>query len=252
VAFRAPRIKFCGITNLADAELAVANGAWAIGLILWPGSKRACDPAEAAMIARRLRRQVEIAGVFVNQSLDEVERLADTVGLSLIQLHGDEGPAYAVEIARRTGAKVIKAQPIRLASDMMAIQAFRTDYHLLDTYREGQRGGTGETFDWDIVRRRRTSETPLILSGGLGPDNVVAAIETLRPFAVDVASGTESSPGVKDPEKLKAFAEAVRSTADAGEEEPPPRPRASERDPAPAAPPATPPAGRRNPVRRGT
>jgi phosphoribosylanthranilate isomerase len=245
VAHRAPRIKFCGITSLADAELAVANGAWAIGLILWPGSKRAADPAEAAMIARQLRRKVEIAGVFVNQSLDEVERLADTVGLSLIQLHGDEGPSYAVEIARRTGAKVIKAQSVRLASDILSVQAFRTDFHLLDTHREGQRGGTGETFDWDMVGRHRTSQTPLILSGGLGPDNVVAGIEAVRPFAVDVASGVESSPGVKDPEKMKAFAEAVRSTADDGEEEPAPRPHPSERADKPA-----PPAGRRNPVRR--
>jgi phosphoribosylanthranilate isomerase len=238
VAHRAPRIKFCGITNLADAELAVANGAWAIGLILWPGSKRACDPAEAALIARQLRRKVEIAGVFVNQSLDEVERLADTIGLSLIQLHGDEGPSYAVEIARRTGAKVIKAQSVRLASDVVAVQAFRTDFHLLDAHREGLRGGTGETFDWDMVRRR-SSKTPLILSGGLTPDNVVSAIEAVRPFAVDVASGVEASPGVKDPDKLRAFAEAVRSTAQEAEDAPPPPPSR----------PAAPPAGRRNPVR---
>jgi phosphoribosylanthranilate isomerase len=216
VAYRVPRIKFCGITSLADAELAVANGAWAIGLILWPGSKRACDPAEGARIAAQLRRQVEIAGVFVNQTLDEVERLADTIGLSLIQLHGDEGPSYANEIARRTGAKVIKAQSVRLASDVVAIQMFRTDFHLLDTHRDGLRGGTGETFDWDMVARRY-SKVPLILSGGLTPENVVGAIEKVHPFAVDVASGVELSPGVKDPAKMQAFAEAVRSTAAEGE-----------------------------------
>jgi phosphoribosylanthranilate isomerase len=246
VAYRLPRIKFCGITSLADAELAIANGAWAIGLILWPESKRACDPAEAARIAAQLRRQVEIAGVFVNQSLDEVERLADTIGLSMIQLHGDEGPSYANEIARRTGAKVIKAQSVRLASDVVSIQAFRTDFHLLDTHRDGLRGGTGETFDWDMVSRRY-SKVPLILSGGLTPDNVVAAIEKVHPFAVDVASGVESAPGVKDPDKLRAFAEAVRSTAAEGEEEPEPGPRASERAAAEDA--AAPPAGRGRPVR---
>jgi phosphoribosylanthranilate isomerase len=241
VADRAPRIKFCGITSVADAELAVANGAWAIGLILWPGSKRACDPAEGVRISNAVRRKVEVVGVFVNQTLDEVAALADMLHLSIVQLHGDEGPSYAKEIARRTGAKVIKAQSIRLAADVISVQAFRTDFHLLDTHREGLRGGTGETFDWTMLRRR-TSQVPLILSGGLTPENVAEAIAAVHPFAVDVASGTEASPGVKDPEKMKAFAEAVRSTA--GEAEPAPRPLASE---APKPTPA--PAGRRSPVR---
>jgi phosphoribosylanthranilate isomerase len=209
------------MTSLDDAQRAVDAGAWAIGLILWPGSARACDPAEAARISARLRRTVEIAGVFVNQPLDEVERLADTIGLSIVQLHGDEGPAYAAEAARRTGAKIIKAQSVRLASDVVAVQAFRTDFHLLDTHRAGMRGGTGETFDWSMLAGRRSS-VPLILSGGLHPGNVAEAIETVRPFAVDVASGVEREPGIKDPDKLKAFAAAVRSTAD--EPEPDARP----------------------------
>jgi phosphoribosylanthranilate isomerase len=241
VAHRAPRIKFCGITSVADAELAVANGAWAIGLILWPGSKRACDPAEGVRISNAVRRKVEVVGVFVNQTLDEIAALADMLHLSIIQLHGDEGPSYAKEIARRTGAKVIKAQSVRLAADVISVQAFRTDFHLLDTHREGLRGGTGETFDWTMLSRR-TSQVPLILSGGLTPENVADAIAAVHPFAVDVASGTEASPGVKDPAKMKAFAEAVRSTA--GEAEPAPRPLASE---APKPTPA--PAGRRSPVR---
>jgi phosphoribosylanthranilate isomerase len=213
VAQRAPRIKFCGITSVDDARLAVDAGAWAIGLNLWPGSKRFVEQAEASRIANALRRQVEVAGVFVNQPLDEVAALADVLNLGLVQLHGDEGPSYANEVARRTGAKVIKAQSVRLASDVVAIQAFHTDFHLLDTYREGLRGGTGETFDWSLLSRRR-SKVPLILSGGLTPQNVVEAIEAVHPFAVDVASGVESAPGVKDPEKLRAFAEAVRSTAE--------------------------------------
>src|SRR4051812_42140372 len=241
VADRVPKIKFCGITSVADAELAVGHGAWAVGLILWPESRRACDPAEGVRIANAVRRRVEVTGVFVNQSLDEVAALADMLHLSMIQLHGDEGPAYAKEVARRTGAKVIKAQSVRLAADVVAIQAFRTDFHLLDTHREGLRGGTGETFDWTMLSRR-TSRVPLILSGGLTPENVAAAIEAVHPFAVDVASGTEASPGVKDPEKMKAFAEAVRGTA--GE------PEAAARPPASEAPRPTPtPAGRRSPVR---
>jgi len=203
-----PRIKFCGITSLSDARLAVEAGAWALGTILWPGSERRCDPAEAARIAGELRRQVEIAGVFVNQPLDEVIGLADGIGLSLVQLHGDEGPSFCAEVARRTGAKVIKAARIRSGSDVQAMEAFHTDFHLLDTHRAGQYGGTGETFDWELVRLRRTS-VPLILSGGLTPENVAAAITAVHPFAVDVASGTEASPGVKDPAKLRGFAEAV-------------------------------------------
>src|SRR3954447_23285697 len=236
---RAPRIKFCGITSVADAELAVSLGAWAIGLILWPGSKRACDPAEGVRIANAVRRKVEVTGVFVNQTLDEVAALADMLHLSMIQLHGDEGPAYAKEVARRTGAKVIKAQSVRLASDVVAVQAFRTDFHLLDTHRDGLRGGTGETFDWTMLSRR-TSQVPLILSGGLTPDNVAAAIEAVHPFAVDVASGTEASPGVKDPEKMKAFAAAVLGTSHAA---------APPAQPAPASAPTPTPAGRGVPVR---
>jgi phosphoribosylanthranilate isomerase len=241
VADRAPRIKFCGITSVADAELAVSCGAWAIGLILWPGSKRACDAAEGVRISHAVRRKVEVAGVFVNQSLDEVAALADMLHLSIVQLHGDEGPSYANEVARRTGAKVIKAQSVRLAADVIAVQAFHTDFHLLDTHRDGLRGGTGETFDWTMLDRR-TSKVPLILSGGLTPDNVAGAIAAVRPFAVDVASGVEASPGVKDPEKLKAFAEAVRGTADEPEAAPAPRPSQA---PTPTATPT----GRRSPVR---
>jgi phosphoribosylanthranilate isomerase len=214
VVERAPRIKFCGMTRAEDAELAVALDAWAIGLILWPQSKRFVDPDMAAAIARPLKRKVEIAGVFVNQPLDEIAALADVIGLSIVQLHGDEGPAFAHEVARRTGAKVIKALPVRLASDVVAIQAFHTDFHLLDTHRDGERGGTGETFDWRMLSRRR-SEVPLLLAGGLNADNVAAAIEAVRPWGVDVASGVESAPGVKDHEKMKAFAAAVRSTGPA-------------------------------------
>jgi phosphoribosylanthranilate isomerase len=125
-----------------------------------------------------------------------------------VQLHGDEGPSFCAEVARRTGAKVIKAARISAGSDVQAMEAFHTDFHLLDTHRAGSFGGTGETFDWQLVRLRRTT-VPLILSGGLAPENVAAAITATQPFAVDVASGTEASHGVKDPEKLRAFAAAV-------------------------------------------
>jgi phosphoribosylanthranilate isomerase len=208
----APKIKFCGITTVADAERAAASGAWAIGLIFWPGSPRRCTVDDAAEIAAAVKRRVEVAGVFVNPTLDEVARTADAVGLTMIQLHGEEGPSFCAEVARRTGCKVIKAARIRSRADIQALEPFHVDYHLLDSYAPHLRGGTGETFAWEIARAHRGS-TPMILSGGLDPNNVADAISVVAPFAVDVASGVELSPGRKDPDKLQAFAEAVRSTA---------------------------------------
>jgi phosphoribosylanthranilate isomerase len=204
----APRIKLCGITSRDDALLAVEAGAWAVGCILWPGSPRACDPAEAARIAAAVRRRAHVCGVFVNATLDDVAGLVDGIGLTMVQLHGDEGPAFCSEVARRSGAKVMKAAAVRGHADIRALEAFHTDYHLLDAHRSGMRGGTGETFDWELVRTRR-SKIPLVLSGGLRPENVADAIAAVHPFAVDTASGTEASPGVKDPEKVAAFVAAV-------------------------------------------
>jgi phosphoribosylanthranilate isomerase len=208
----APKIKFCGITSLADAERAVAAGAWAIGLIFWPRSPRRCDLDAAAEIAAALKRRVEVVGVFVNPTLDEVAGTADAVGLTMVQLHGDEGPAFCGEAARRTGCKVIKAARVRSGADIQALAPFRTDYHLLDSHAPSAPGGTGETFAWELARAHR-GRVPLILSGGLNQENVAEAIAVVRPFAVDVASGVERSPGRKDYDKLEAFAAAVASTA---------------------------------------
>jgi phosphoribosylanthranilate isomerase len=209
------RTKFCGITTLHDAELAVSANAWAIGLIFWPRSPRRCQPGRAAEIAAAVKRRVEVVGVFVNATLDHVAEIADAVGLTMVQLHGDEGPAYCAEAARRTGCKVIKAARVRSGADVRALFRFHTDYHLLDSFTAGVPGGTGETFSWEIARGHR-GRVPVILSGGLGPANVADAIEAVRPFAVDVASGVERSPGHKDPEKVQAFAAAVRSAVAVG------------------------------------
>jgi phosphoribosylanthranilate isomerase len=207
------RIKFCGLTTLEDAERAVGAGAWAIGLIFWPRSPRRCELGAAVEIAAAAKRRVEVAGVFVNAPLDRVAETADAVGLTMLQLHGDEGPAYCAEAARRTGCKVIKAVRVRSRADVQAAGAFHTDYHLLDSYIAGMPGGTGETFAWEIARMHRTPThpVPVILSGGLNPSNVAEAIGVVRPFAVDVASGVERTPGRKDPEKLDAFVAAVRA-----------------------------------------
>ena len=202
------RVKVCGITRPEDAELAVELGAWALGFILWPHSPRAADPAVAAGISAALRRRVERVGVFVNPKLDEVAHAADELQLSHLQLHGDEGPAFCAEAARRTGAKVIKAVRIAGAADFQDLERFHTDFHLLDTAARGLRGGTGETWDWALAGSRRR-KIPAILSGGLTADNVAAGIAAIEPFAVDVSSGVEAAPGVKDPAKLTAFMAAA-------------------------------------------
>jgi phosphoribosylanthranilate isomerase len=197
-------VKTCGITRLEDAELAVELGAWAVGMVFYEPSPRRCSLEEAGRIAATLRRRVELCGVFVNATLEEVERTSEELGLSMIQLHGDEGPAFCEEAGRRTGAKVIKAVQVAGEWDIRDAERFHTDYHLLDAHTPTLRGGTGETFEWGLLTGRR-SKVPLILSGGLRPENVAEAIATVRPFAVDSASGTEAAPGRKDPEKLRAF-----------------------------------------------
>jgi phosphoribosylanthranilate isomerase len=206
------KIKFCGLTNPADAAAAVDAGAWAIGLIMWRPSPRFCRLGVATDIAAAYRRRAEIVGVFVNPTLPELTRTADEVGLTMLQLHGDEGPSFCAEAARRTGCKVIKAARVRSGADIQALNAFHTDFHLLDSHVAGVPGGTGETFAWELARAHG-EHVPLILSGGLTAANVGEAIAAVRPFAVDVASGVESSPGKKDPARLSEFAAAVAATA---------------------------------------
>ncbi len=211
----ATRIKHCGITTLEDAHLAAEAGAWALGMIFWEPSPRHVELEEAQVIGAALRRTLNIVGVFVNATLEQIDAVAQTTGLTHVQLHGDEGPAFCTEVARRTGAKVIKATRVRSRADVQAATAFHTDFHLLDAHVEGVPGGTGATIDWELVRRNNRFTAPLIMSGGLTPDNVGAAISVTAPYAVDVASGTESSPGLKDPQKLVAFTEAVRAIDEA-------------------------------------
>jgi phosphoribosylanthranilate isomerase len=207
-----PKIKFCGLTDPRDAERAVAAGAWALGVIMWPGSPRRCRLDVATEIGAAFKRRAEIVGVFVNPTLPELTRVADAAGLTMLQLHGDEGPVFCAEAARRTGCRVIKAARIRSGADIQALRPFHTDFHLLDSYVDNVPGGTGETFAWELARDHR-EKVPVIVSGGLHAGNVAEAIAAVRPFAVDVASGVETAPGRKDPAKLEAFAAAVASTA---------------------------------------
>jgi phosphoribosylanthranilate isomerase len=201
------RVKICGITRSEDAEHAADAGAWALGFILHPPSPRACALPVAAGISRALRRRVETVGVFVEPRLEEVAHAVEAALFSHVQLHGDVGPAFCGEIARRTGAKVIRAEQVRSGEELQDLDRYRfVDFHLLD----GRSPGSGETWDWVLVARRR-SRVPLILSGGLTPENVGAGIAAVGPHAVDVASGTEAAPGVKDHDRVEAFLAAARS-----------------------------------------
>lgn len=203
------KVKICGITSVEDAERSTELGAWAVGCIFHRPSPRRCRPTEAARIAAAVRRRALVAGVFVNHPLDEIVRLHERIGFELVQLHGDEGPAFCSEVARRTGAKVIRAVRVRDAGDVRALDAFRSvDYHLLDSAR------SGETVDPALLRVRR-ADIPLVLAGGLTPANVGAAIAAAGPFAVDVARGVEAEPGRKEPARLEAFFAAVAAADDA-------------------------------------
>jgi phosphoribosylanthranilate isomerase len=206
------KVKICGLTRPEDADLAVSSGAWAIGMIFFDESPRRIDVETAAEIATANRRRCEVAGVFVNAPLDDVLETLGSVPLTLLQFHGDEGPAYCAEAARRSGLKVMKALPAKDAHAVQALTPFKTDLHMLDAYVPGRYGGTGEPFAWELAAAHR-GRPPLVLAGGLTPENVGEALAVARPYAVDVASGVETSPGVKDPDRMRRFFEAVEQAA---------------------------------------
>ncbi len=206
------KVKICGITNLGDAAEAVRLGAWAIGLVHDASSPRVCAADEATRIGAAMRRRCEVAGVFVNPTLDEVAKAVEDAGLTMVQLSGDEGPSFCTEVARRTGVKVTKAIHVASAADVHGAEVYRTNFHLFDTARRGSWGGTGESFDWNLLRDRR-SQVPMVLAGGLRPANVADAIDAVRPFAIDVSSGVEAEPGIKDHGLLAELFEAARAAS---------------------------------------
>jgi phosphoribosylanthranilate isomerase len=202
------RVKICGLTRVEDARLAVESGAWAIGMIFHPDSPRHVDVERAAEVATAFRRRCEVVGVFVNTPLDDVLRTLDSVSLTMLQLHGDEGPSYCAEAGRRSGLKVMKAVRAKDVHAVRSLSAYKTDFHMIDAYVPGTYGGTGERFDWELAAGH-PGDTPLVLSGGLTAENVGEALAVAHPYAVDVASGVEASPGLKDPTRMQAFFEAV-------------------------------------------
>jgi phosphoribosylanthranilate isomerase len=207
------KIKICGVTRVDDAAMVAAAGVDFVGLNFWPSSKRylQVDRAPAVAEAARGGGVVGVVGVFVNARLDDIVALARTLSLDAVQLHGDETPQDAAAVAHQTGCAVWKAVAVGRRSDLDRLDTWSLDAILLDTPTTG-RGGSGKVFDWKLARdaRRAYPTRRFVLAGGLSPDNVRAAIDAVSPWAVDVASGIESAPGIKDRAKLAAFLTSVR------------------------------------------
>ena len=193
------RVKICGLTRLEDALEAVRLGADALGFNFWPKSPRHCSPESAAGIIRALPPFVSTVGVFVNQSREEIEAAVECSGVGLIQLHGDEPPEFCGQLSR----PVIKALRFSNPRSLQQASHYQVAAFLIDSLSSGF-GGSGKLFDWSLLRGSALGR-PTILAGGLNAANVARAIEEVSPYAVDVASGVESAPGIKDPQKMADF-----------------------------------------------
>lgn len=200
------KIKICGMTSLTDALAAVESGADAVGFIFYKKSPRYISEKDAKKIVAGLPPFVNRVGVFVNESAERIERISKSCRLDYVQLHGEESPAFC----RKIRGKVIKAIRVKNAQSIRTMAGYPVDGFLLDAYNEQTSGGTGETFDWSLVRQAKRFG-PILLAGGLAASNVQEAIRKARPYAVDVCSGVEKCPGKKDPKKIAAFVRAVRS-----------------------------------------
>lgn len=200
------RVKVCGLTSLEDALMCVDEGVDAIGLNFWSGSVRRCPEHTALEIASTARGKVLIVGVFVDAKADEIERVEREVGLDCVQLHGDEPP----ELVARFLPHAYKALRVRDGSAIETARRFPGDHILLDAYVPGAPGGTGATFDWNVAKAIALTRK-VTLAGGLTPDNVARAVREVAPYCVDVASGVESSPGVKDEQLVREFVRQSRA-----------------------------------------
>lgn len=206
------RIKICGTTRLDDAVTAIKLGVDALGFIFYEKSPRSIDPEEAKLIIEELPPLVATVGVFVDKKRKEVEEIVQYCGLGYAQLHGQETPKYCERLIRYAApCQVLKA--IRVNSSLKAddIEPYNDIVHgfLLDTYRQDAVGGTGETFDWSLIKQLGLRR-PYLLAGGLDADNIEQALEGVRPYGVDVNSGLELSPGIKDHKLIKKFVKKVR------------------------------------------
>ena len=201
------KIKICGITNKTDALAASELGVDMLGFVFYKKSKRYVTPAMAEDIINELPPFMGKIGIFVDETKEDVIRIAEDAGLNILQFHGSENPGYCASF--RDKYKIIKAFRVVTKSDLKVVNDYETDYYLFDAYKSACVGGTGETFDWNILKDFEILK-PFILSGGLSPENVERAIKEVMPYAVDVSSGVESAPGKKDASLLKKFVANVR------------------------------------------
>jgi phosphoribosylanthranilate isomerase len=202
------RIKICGLTNLEDALLAIGMGVDALGFI-FAESPRQITPIMAKTIIRTLPPLVQTVGVFVNEEPARIKEIQSFCGLDLLQLHGDESP----EICQDLMPHSIKAFRLQNEADIRNIKRYQRVVRaiLLDTFQKGKAGGTGQTFDWSLAVKAKEVGLPIILAGGLGPENIQEAIATVKPYAVDVNSSIEKRPGKKDPVLMKQLMEKINA-----------------------------------------
>src|SRR5688500_2829730 len=201
-------IKICGITNLDDALAAVASGADALGFNFYNLSPRYITPQSAREIVEQLPTSILTVGVFVNEdSPDSVRSIARKARITALQLHGDESPSYCRELA---DSYVIKTLAVSGDSDVEMVDAYEVEAVMLDTRDNKLRGGTGRVFDWSIAKRVNKLVPKLFLAGGLSPENIEEAIETVSPYAVDACSALEERPGIKNHEQMRVFIERAR------------------------------------------
>ncbi len=199
------KIKICGITNLEDALFAAENGADAVGFNFYKKSPRYIPPEKAAEIMTQLPPFIVPVALFVNEREEKIRNIQFTTGIKVIEFHGDESP----EFCERFATRVIKAFQVKDKESLKQMAQYHVSAFLLDSYRDGLHGGTGETFDWHLAVVAKTFGR-VILAGGLTPDNVVEAVKLVQPYAVDVTSGVEKEKGIKDHAKLKKFITEVR------------------------------------------
>ncbi len=203
------RVKICGNTNYEDARLAIDLGADYLGFIFVPNTKRVLTVEKAEEILSRIKGFKNTVGVFCNQPKQEVETIARRLGFQYLQFHGEETALYCESFMKK-GFEVIKTFHIKDAMSLKRLDEYNVSAFLFDTYASSEKGGSGIPFSWNIIEDRPYVHDKLFLAGGLNAQNVQQAIEQVRPFAVDVASGVESSPGIKDPKLLQAFIRKVK------------------------------------------
>jgi phosphoribosylanthranilate isomerase len=207
-------IKICGITRREDALEAERLGAFAVGFVFYPGSRRFIDPFQAGYISRSLSPSIERVGVFVDEAPEVIRETVRKANLTVVQLHGGEDP---FSLRALEGIRIIKAFRVDRYFDSIILSVYPADYFLLDTFVDGAQGGTGKTFDWTASLPCR-EQGKIILAGGLNEGNVQNALSIVRPWGVDVSSGVEVSPGIKDHEKMRAFFRAVKNFTYTGDE----------------------------------